>query len=224
MRPHPLPTAIQGDLSISPNPRKRPLPAANDQSTPGGRALQPRPPAFSSINGQQTSSPYQASSPADDPNQPAKKKRGRPSKAEMELRAAAAAAKGEPYPPPKPVKAAQGIQLPGKMYSAPAAGVTGTTGAGEMTSPGGPASSPGEPGSAKKRRGRPTKEEAHAKRLLLEAAAVAASGEDSVRGAAADEEGATDQAPATTAGATAEGDVDSSGTLPLSAADVSTKK
>jgi hypothetical protein len=206
--------ATPTDLSL--NPRKRPMlePAGKDTSTPGGRTLQPRPVAFSSINGQ-TSSPYQASSPADDVNQPPKKKRGRPSKAELELRAAAAAAaaaKGEAYATPKPVKTTNTVQLPGKMYSGQAVGATASAANPFLASPEGADSATGEPGSTtKKRRGRPTKEEAQAKRLLLEAAAVAASGEDASPNPTLEPAGEATEPTAVAA------QLESSGTLQLSA-------
>ncbi|KAI9810566.1 MAG: hypothetical protein M1826_003522 [Phylliscum demangeonii] len=74
------------------------------------RALQPRPLAYASVNGEQgTLMP----APSIDPSaEPPKKKRGRPSRAESDARAAAAAARGEPYPPaksprtPRPAKGA----------------------------------------------------------------------------------------------------------------------
>ena len=210
------PQAISTDAT-SPNPRKRPIsgPPGKDTPTPGGRTLQPRPPAFSSINGQ-TSSPYQASSPADDANQPPKKKRGRPSKAELELRSAAAAAKGEAFALPKPVKSTGTQELPGKMYSGQDSASPAVAANPFLASPEATASGTGEPGSVtKKRRGRPTKEEAQAKRLLLEAAAVAASGEGATTSAApapaapAQPEAADMAVDATTA--------ESSGTLQLSA-------
>ena len=58
-------------------------------TTSGGRILQPRPPG-----GLATFSPSWE-------EQPAKKKRGRPTNAEMARKAEEAAARGEPYPPPQ---------------------------------------------------------------------------------------------------------------------------
>ncbi|KAI9799708.1 MAG: hypothetical protein M1825_004443 [Sarcosagium campestre] len=89
----PSPLSYQAVASEQINPRKRPL-SIKEQSSPAGRTLQPRPPAFSPLNG-----PVYQPVPAEDLSQPPKKKRGRPSKAEAEFRAAEAAARGEPYPP-----------------------------------------------------------------------------------------------------------------------------
>ncbi|KAI9847781.1 MAG: hypothetical protein M1837_001674 [Sclerophora amabilis] len=160
----------------APNPRKRPLPP-KETSTPGARNLQPRPLAFSSMNGNE-GSPYQFS-PNEDPNQPPKKKRGRPSKADQEARAAAAAARGELLPTPKPPKTNRGPRSPSSAVKASKTGVQGNTGGpaptAVMQTPG--MAKPGTPGTGsapKARRGRPTKAESAAKRILLEAAATAA--------------------------------------------------
>ena len=142
---------------------------SKEASTPAGRTLQPRPPTFASVNGQ-TVSPYQ-SSPTDEALQPARKKRGRPSKADVEARTAAAAAKGELYQPLKVPKLAQAT--PSRDEPAPAR----PSSVAIMNASASPVLETADPGSGKKRRGRPTKEEAQAKRLLLEAAAVAASGQ-----------------------------------------------
>ncbi|KAI9841291.1 MAG: hypothetical protein M1838_003654 [Thelocarpon superellum] len=175
---------VSAEASDSPNPKKRAL-SSKEATTPGGRTLQPRPPAFSSINGQPIS-PFQ-SSPSEDPLQPPRKKRGRPSKLEMEARAQAAAARGEVYPPPKPPKTPQASHTTGKpttiagataAAAAAAAAAAGAAQGATAASPGGTLEDDGDPASkGKKRRGRPTKDELQAKRMILEAAALAASSE-----------------------------------------------
>ncbi len=105
----------------------------------------------------------------DDGGPPAKKKRGRPSRAEIEARMAAAAARGETYPPTKsprtPKPKAAGADA-GHMVTPVSAGAALTaTGAVSVGS------------AMKKRRGRPTKAEAEAKRLVMEAAMAAANDE-----------------------------------------------
>ncbi|KAI9864955.1 MAG: hypothetical protein M1824_004053 [Vezdaea acicularis] len=91
---------------ISPDPRKRPRASMEAPMTVGTplQPLQPRPPTstFNPLNGDD---PLQGSPEVYDPNQPAKKKRGRPTKAEAERRKHEAEARGEPYPPPKTPKA-----------------------------------------------------------------------------------------------------------------------
>ncbi len=160
--------------------RKRALPA-KDPATPGNRALQPRPTAFATLNGD-PSALLQPSPGDGEPVQPPKKKRGRPSRAEVEARQAAAAARGEVYPPaksprtPKPARPAERRSLAGhEDLSHLAAGMGTMTGlpvTATTTTPAG-ASTAVTPGSTgKRRRGRPTKAEAEAKRVIAEAGLV----------------------------------------------------
>ncbi|KAI9887679.1 MAG: hypothetical protein M1823_000543 [Watsoniomyces obsoletus] len=161
-----------------PSGRKRALPA-KDPATPGNRALQPRPTAFATLNGDQ--SVLMQPSPGDgDAIQPPKKKRGRPSRAEVEARAAAAAARGEVYPPvksprtPKPAaRPAERRSLAGHEDLSHLAGMGTMVGVpGAATTPAGVSTvlTPGSTG--KRRRGRPTKAEAEAKRVIAEAGLV----------------------------------------------------
>ncbi|KAL8655246.1 MAG: hypothetical protein Q9210_000994 [Variospora velana] len=84
--------------SPSTKSRKRPVPIAE---TPGGvnRELQPRTQAFVTVN-EPLESPAYPPGLLDSAEQ-RRKKRGRPSKAEVEVKAAEYAARGEPYPPPR---------------------------------------------------------------------------------------------------------------------------
>ncbi|KAI9677518.1 MAG: hypothetical protein M1817_006472 [Caeruleum heppii] len=175
---HPSPQALHSSLASTSNPRKRPLPPKEPSS--GARTLQPRPPAFQSINGQNL--PPFHMSPGDDQSGPPKKKRGRPSKVEAEARAAAAAARGEVYPLPRTPKQpkapaasgpSSGSAMPGGA-EAQAAGQAMTTAIMTDSSPMAPGPD-SESASKAKKKGRTKKEEGDTKRLLLEAAAVAAS-------------------------------------------------
>lgn len=74
-------------------PRKRPAPTAADTPTIGQRAIQPRPAFIASVNGR--NDPLMQNIAAETGSGPPKKKRGRPSKADLETRAAEAAARGE---------------------------------------------------------------------------------------------------------------------------------
>ena len=160
------------DSTIS---KKRSLPF-KDPSTPANRALQPRPSAtLASLNGEQGAA--MQPSAGDGPAEPPRKKRGRPSKAEMEARAQAAAARGEVYPPVKTPRTPKSATKP-----TPRRSIGGQEDLADFS--GGvipmdvvtPQSGPGASGAGsvgKKRRGRPTKAEAIAKRFLLERAAAA---------------------------------------------------
>ena len=79
-------------------PQKRPLPPG-EPSAPVARTLQPRPSGRGPSNGD--GNPLSQPSPGDTTGEPARKKRGRPSKAELNRRRAAAEARGEIYQPPK---------------------------------------------------------------------------------------------------------------------------
>jgi hypothetical protein len=88
----------------APASRKRPLSMGDASTSIGAREIQPRParPAtFVTVNGQEQVS---ASFAPSNPNEPPRKKRGRPSKAEHERRVAEAAERGEIYPKPKKAK------------------------------------------------------------------------------------------------------------------------
>ncbi|KAI9776668.1 MAG: hypothetical protein M1816_005159 [Peltula sp. TS41687] len=176
---HPTQTGFAGATGS----RKRGAATFKEPSTSATRALQPRPATFGSLNGEQTAI-MQASPGEGGAVEPPRKKRGRPSRAEMEARqqaAAAAAARGDVYPPaksprtPKTAKAAERRSLGGNLDMtgfSPSLMPTATmVVATPSVSLGGP---PGLAGSTgKRRRGRPTKAETEAKRALLEAAAAA---------------------------------------------------
>ena len=172
----PIPTAfapaVQPSMTAAGIGRKRALPG-NDTTTSATRTLQPRPTVFGALNGDQAAAMHASS--GHDLAQPPKKKRGRPSRAEMEARAAAAALRGELYPPaksprtPKPARPADRRSLAGhEDLSSLTAGLS--TVASTAAAP----SMPAAPGSTgKRRRGRPTKEEAENKRMLREAGIAA---------------------------------------------------
>ncbi|KAL9029894.1 MAG: hypothetical protein Q9196_001918 [Gyalolechia fulgens] len=84
--------------SPSAKSRKRPA-TSTDASSGSNRELQPRTPGFVTVNEPIESSAYPPAL-AENIDQ-RKKKRGRPSKAEVEVKAAEYAARGEPYPPPR---------------------------------------------------------------------------------------------------------------------------
>lgn len=83
------------------------------------RELQPRTPGFATVNEPTESTAY-PSGLLDNVDQ-RKKKRGRPSKAEIEVKAAEYAARGEPYPPPRksknPKSSAEGIATTGSSIT-----------------------------------------------------------------------------------------------------------
>ena len=98
-----------------------------ETSLSGERIIQPRPPAFPSVNGGQEHLQL------GEDGRP-KKKRGRPSKEEHEQRVAEAALRGEVYPPPKKAKtprpsldAIVAMGLPGTVASSNEAGPSGST-------------------------------------------------------------------------------------------------
>ncbi|KAL8879974.1 MAG: hypothetical protein Q9198_002523 [Flavoplaca austrocitrina] len=92
--PAPLP-------SPSPRQRRRPVATAANPMTLS-RELQPRGSGFATINDPPETTAYPVA--LADPGDQRKKKRGRPSKAEVEIKAAEYAARGEPYPPPRKPK------------------------------------------------------------------------------------------------------------------------
>ena len=100
--------------SPSAKPRKRPA-ASGDISTGLNRELQPRTPGFVTVNEPTELTAYPPGL-ADSLDQ-RRKKRGRPSKAEVEVKAAEYAARGEPYPPPRrsknPKPSAEGVSTMG---------------------------------------------------------------------------------------------------------------
>ncbi|KAI4143293.1 MAG: hypothetical protein L6R39_004632 [Caloplaca ligustica] len=103
--PHPSPTT---------KARKRPV--AGAEIPPGlNRELQPRTSGFVTVNEPLESTAYPPGL-LENPDQ-RKKKRGRPSKAEIEVKAAEYAARGEPYPPPRrsknPKISAEGVATTG---------------------------------------------------------------------------------------------------------------
>ncbi|KAL8782876.1 MAG: hypothetical protein Q9213_005053 [Squamulea squamosa] len=87
----------------SPSARQRKRPAAIGEGPIGlNRELQPRGPGFATVNEPPELTAYPPG--LADPGDQRKKKRGRPSKAEVEIKAAEYAARGEPYPPPRKSK------------------------------------------------------------------------------------------------------------------------
>ncbi|KAI9890893.1 MAG: hypothetical protein M1814_003532 [Vezdaea aestivalis] len=101
-----------GPVPIPQVPRKRP--STYGETPPStGRQLQPRP-SFTPMNNGEDPGPQLSPDQSSDPNQPARKKRGRPTKAEAEERKRDAMAKGIPYPQqrtpktPKPLKPLEG--------------------------------------------------------------------------------------------------------------------
>lgn len=182
------PHVSHGNPRVDPSSTRTRYSAGGDQPASASRALQPRPRPFS-LNGEQ--GVLFPGSPGDEPGQPPKKKRGRPSRADIEARdaanaanaaaAAAAAARAVPY------HSAQSPQMPqmAKMVGRQSIGgeedqrdySSGIAPGVVMPTSAGPAGGPGSPATiGKKRRGRPTKAESDAKRLLLEGAAAAAGG------------------------------------------------
>jgi AT hook motif len=119
-------------------------------------------------NGEGSSSIYQATSSAYETSEPAKKKRGRPTKAETEAKKLAAERRGEPWPPIRP---GPKTPRPSVSGSTPIAVMNPTMSPGQS-------GSPGTPGTEKKKRGRPTKVEVAAK-LALEESMKAAGVEES---------------------------------------------
>ena len=130
------------------------MPAGEASTSSAARTIQPRPVAFASVNGQEATTTLES-------DEPPKKKRGRPSKAEQEIRAARAAERGEIYPPPKKVKTPR----PSVEGGAPVAVMT--------TPPTTEAPSPGMSSTDKRKRGRPGKVQPEASKLSLEATAHA---------------------------------------------------
>lgn len=116
-------------------------------------------------------------------DEPPKKKRGRPSKAEQEIRAAQAAERGEIYPPPKKVKTPRSSMAGG----APIAVMTST--------PTTEAPSPGMISTEKRKRGRPGKTQPEASKLSLEATAHAVEQMQAESGNVSGESVAETQAP-----------------------------
>lgn len=130
------------------------MPTGDASTSSAARTIQPRPVAFASVNGQEGPTAVES-------DEPPKKKRGRPSKAEQEIRAARAAERGETYPPPKKVKTPRTSMAGG----APTAVMT--------TTPTAEARSPGMTSTDKRKRGRPGKTQPEASKLSLEATAHA---------------------------------------------------
>ncbi|KAI9758280.1 MAG: hypothetical protein M1815_003482 [Lichina confinis] len=150
---------------------------------PTARTLQPRPSAYGALNGDPSA--VLQPTPGDDAGQPPRKKRGRPSRAEAEARAAAAAARGETYPPSKSPRTPKSAKGPGRK----------PTGAQEMPAQVAATATPAFPVPLKKRRGRPTKAEADAKRMLTEAGFLDAPNDSSTlatMGGGPDEDAAAD--------------------------------
>ncbi|KAI9776956.1 MAG: hypothetical protein M1835_005372 [Candelina submexicana] len=142
------------------NPRKR--------GRPIKPKLAPNPAsAFSFVNGEPETS-LTTSSAADAAGEPPKKKRGRPSKADLEAKALAAGVPiGETSSTaktPKPAKAGR----PSLGSAAPTA---------VMTPPAAPVATPATTSTIKRKRGRPSKAEMEERKLMLQATAAAAGSE-----------------------------------------------
>lgn len=123
---------------ISPDERprilKRPLPLSEPLMGPSPgpeRAIQPRPITFSTINGQEQTSPEYEGRP--------RKKRGRPNKEEHERRVAEAEARGEVYPKPRKPKTPRPSTEGLPAGATPAAGAPFSTPTTTTTTPAGPA-------------------------------------------------------------------------------------
>lgn len=166
--------SVQGQVSESSpsNPKKRPVPSSADSPATVARAIQPRPSFIASINGQ--NDPMMHNIAAERGDEPPKKKRGRPSKADLEQRMAEAEARGQPYPSPKT-----------SAHKAPKAGGIDTSArAQKIATSGAPMAmmvSPTEGfedsnSATPKKRGRPPKSMTDAKKLELEDTATAAGG------------------------------------------------
>jgi hypothetical protein len=104
--PPPPPASQPSPIGSADFPRgaKRPYSSLGDamSNLPAARELQPRPPGYSGMNGQQLLFPQPAPMA---PVAPQRKKRGRPTKAEWERRAAEAQERGEVWPKPRKAKA-----------------------------------------------------------------------------------------------------------------------
>lgn len=138
-------------------PQKRPHPEDPAAQPQGARHLQPKPSAYS-LNGADDAPAQGGFDPSASTDSP-KRKRGRPTKAEAERRRQEAEARGEQYPPaPKIPKTPTMTAASGLLSNLPGSG----------GSPGSVLGSGGTPG--KRRRGRPTKAEAAAKKALLDIA------------------------------------------------------
>ena len=156
------------------NPKKRGRPikpklAPNPKLTPNPKS------AFSFVNGEPDKS-LATSSTAEAASEPPKKKRGRPSKADLEAKALAAAEAtgGEASSAAKTPKTAK-VGRPSLGSGAPTA---------VMTPPAHLAATPGTSSTIKRKRGRPSKAESEARKLMLQATAAAA-GDEAVETATA---------------------------------------
>lgn len=148
---------LQGTYAYAGPPAMVAPTSGRKRKEPASRTLQPRPSAaFHALNGDQSS--LLQMTPGSEAGQPPRKKRGRPSRAEIEARAAAAAARGEPYPPVKTPRTPKAAKKAGRA----------SVGAGAAADASDPAVAAA--GSVvKKRRGRPTKAELEAKSRLTQA-------------------------------------------------------
>lgn len=168
--------------SSSSNPRKRSAPSSADSPATAARAIQPRPSFIASINGQ--NDPMMHNIAAERGGEPPKKKRGRPSKADLERRKSEAEARGQPFPSPNttphkaPIAGRIDTSAPAQDSTASAAPmatmVSPTEGVEDSTS------------STPKKRGRPPRSFMDAKKLEVEATATATGG--SGEGIASDQE------------------------------------
>ncbi|KAI9721555.1 MAG: hypothetical protein M1812_002317 [Candelaria pacifica] len=156
-----LETSTEEKPQAPANPRKR--------GRPIKPKLAPNPKLASSfVNGDPDTSLVDPST-ADATNEPPKKKRGRPSKADLEAKAlAAAAGSGEPSSAAKTPKTTK-VGRPSLGKAAPTA---------VMTPPAHLAATPATSSTIKRKRGRPSKAEMEQRKLLLQATAAAAGSEE----------------------------------------------
>ncbi|KAI9877788.1 MAG: hypothetical protein M1830_002792 [Pleopsidium flavum] len=152
------------------NPKKRPAPSSADSPATAARAIKPRPAFIASINGE--NDPFFQNTAAETGGEPPKKKRGRPSKVELQQRVAEAAARGEIYPSPK-TSAQKKDKVGNVLTGAPGRiGAAGGAPIAMMVSPTDAVIYSAS--STPKKRGRPAKAVADAKKIALEATATAA--------------------------------------------------
>ena len=153
-------------------PRKRAAPTSADSPATAARAIKPRPAAFAGLNGSQDAMAHNKA--AETSGQPPKKKRGRPSKADLEQRMAEAAARGEPYRP-SPKTTAHRKPKAERIMTATSARTSAVGGA-PMAMMVSPSEGYGESAATPKKRGRPSKSVMEAKQRELEDTGAAAGG------------------------------------------------
>ncbi|KAL8745286.1 MAG: hypothetical protein Q9190_002569 [Brigantiaea leucoxantha] len=102
----------QPPLQASPPTQNKKRPAPSSEVSPAvNREIQPRAQGFVTVNEPIETTAYPPS--LADPGEQPRKKRGRPSKAEVEMKAAEAAARGELYPQPRKLKTSKPTESTG---------------------------------------------------------------------------------------------------------------